>query len=190
MKTTLTSISIALIIASSAQANISITNFGSASLNQTSSDFDTTTQTVSSLELIGTTENSYFADLFSPVDISSLLSPSMTLSLSGTFTGTIPPGQFGVELFDSGGNSNQYNGFINSFAPAGTPTTVSLALANNGGFTGTVSSIGFTAGPGGTDAVNYNLTNLSAVPEPSTYALMALGGLVLFFIARRRKAQV
>ncbi len=27
------------------------------------------------------------------------------------------------------------------------------------------------------------------VPEPSTYALMALGGLVLFFIARRRKAQ-
>jgi hypothetical protein len=30
----------------------------------------------------------------------------------------------------------------------------------------------------------------SVVPEPSTYALMALGGLVLFFIARRRKAQV
>jgi hypothetical protein len=32
--------------------------------------------------------------------------------------------------------------------------------------------------------------NLNLVPEPSTYALMALGGLVLFFIARRRKAQV
>ncbi len=32
--------------------------------------------------------------------------------------------------------------------------------------------------------------NLNLVPEPSTYALMAIGGLVLFFIARRRKAQV
>jgi hypothetical protein len=30
----------------------------------------------------------------------------------------------------------------------------------------------------------------TTVPEPSTYALMALGGLALFFIARRRKAQV
>jgi hypothetical protein len=36
-----------------------------------------------------------------------------------------------------------------------------------------------------------NLTvHAISVPEPSTYALMALGGLSLFFIARRRKAQV
>jgi hypothetical protein len=33
------------------------------------------------------------------------------------------------------------------------------------------------------------MNSLAAIPEPSTYALMALGGLVLFFIARRRKAQ-
>jgi hypothetical protein len=33
-------------------------------------------------------------------------------------------------------------------------------------------------------------SSLAIIPEPSTYALMALGGLVLFFIARRRKAQV
>jgi hypothetical protein len=32
--------------------------------------------------------------------------------------------------------------------------------------------------------------SFTVIPEPSTYALMALGGLVLFFIARRRKAQV
>jgi hypothetical protein len=34
------------------------------------------------------------------------------------------------------------------------------------------------------------IQSFSVVPEPSTYALMALGGFVLFFIARRRKAQV
>jgi hypothetical protein len=53
----------------------------------------------------------------------------------------------------------------------------------------------------GIEYVNFNWDNNSSgavgitisavsVPEPSTYALMALGGLVLFFIGRRRKAQV
>ncbi|MFM8365746.1 MAG: PEP-CTERM sorting domain-containing protein, partial [Verrucomicrobiota bacterium] len=32
-------------------------------------------------------------------------------------------------------------------------------------------------------------TSITLVPEPSTYALMALGGLVLFFMVRRRKVQ-
>jgi hypothetical protein len=46
----------------------------------------------------------------------------------------------------------------------------------------------FTFG-GAATASSGSLYALS-VPEPSTYALMALGGLALFFIARRRKAQV
>jgi hypothetical protein len=45
-------------------------------------------------------------------------------------------------------------------------------------------------GNGGTgNLAGANLVSLQAVPEPSTYALMALGGLVLFFVVRRRKAQ-
>jgi hypothetical protein len=36
---------------------------------------------------------------------------------------------------------------------------------------------------------NISLNGIATVPEPSTYALMALGGLVLFFAIRRRSAQ-
>lgn len=38
-------------------------------------------------------------------------------------------------------------------------------------------------------SVNVELSQLNVVPEPSTYALMALGGLVMFFMIRRRKAK-
>jgi hypothetical protein len=52
----------------------------------------------------------------------------------------------------------------------------------------------------GIEYVNFNWDNSSSgsvgitisavsVPEPSTYALMAIGGLVLFFMVRRRKVQ-
>jgi hypothetical protein len=37
--------------------------------------------------------------------------------------------------------------------------------------------------------MDISFNNLNVIPEPSTYALIALGGLVLFYIARRRKAQ-
>jgi hypothetical protein len=55
-------------------------------------------------------------------------------------------------------------------------------------------TIGFAATPGVGQVQQINtggpLVTGSVVPEPSTYALIALGGLVFFFIARRRKAQV
>ena len=44
-----------------------------------------------------------------------------------------------------------------------------------------------TVSVGGPLPNSSGVASLNVVPEPSTYALMALGGLALFFIARRRK---
>jgi hypothetical protein len=80
-----------------------------------------------------------------------------------------------------------FSGFTSSFS--------AVEVARNS-FSGSVSwndiqSWTISGGaPAGSAAVRWSVDNLAAVPEPSTYALMALGGLVLFFIARRRKAQV
>jgi hypothetical protein len=44
-----------------------------------------------------------------------------------------------------------------------------------------------TAGTGGFGQINYNLTVVQAIPEPSTLALSALGGLGWLLTFRRRK---
>jgi hypothetical protein len=71
----------------------------------------------------------------------------------------------------------------------GQPPNISFVLPADG----TTSQLWFeseilTSGNGATGG-STGWGGFTTVPEPSTYALMALGGLVLFFIARRRKAQ-
>jgi hypothetical protein len=55
---------------------------------------------------------------------------------------------------------------------------------------GAVIGTGFeTVSVGGPIPNSAGVASLNVVPEPSTYALMALGGLVMFYMIRRRKAQ-
>jgi hypothetical protein len=114
------------------------------------------------------------------------------LSYAGGFGGN---DQFAVLLFPN----------LASVSNPTAGTSLSLWRATTGGVgvTGWVwpgteptGSIGFAASPIGANIFTQlgsgasSTLSFSVVPEPSTYALMALGGLVLFFIARRRKAQV
>lgn len=170
-----------------ADAQVSITNWGSAQLTETFSDFSSDLQTGSSITLVGVEGNSYFGDLATPVSLSSI-SPVPEITLTGIWSGA-STGGFAVELFDSNGNSRQYNGSFTSFTPSVSSTVTAAFAGQTGSFNNTVNSLGFTASGALGASVNLQLTNLTAVPESSTYALMALGGLVLFFIARRRKAQ-
>lgn len=95
---------------------------------------------------------------------------------------------FSLLLYDDAFNLvDTYNG--STLGVSGTPTTVSLLLSTPGtqdysSITGAV----FTWGGAGT--INTKVTDIVAVPEPSTYALLALSALGFggYVVRRRRRA--
>lgn len=104
-------------------------------------------------------------------------------------TGTAPsPGSlFTVTLFSPDLSSNKT--FEGSFAESSViGNNYSLSFQTESASFTSIGGLTFTAGGTG-NGLNLSVNNLSVVPEPSTYALMAIGGLLLFYIARRRKAQ-
>jgi len=187
MKKTILSLAVAASLLSNSFGNISITNWGSDQLTQSFSDWTSATPASNSLTLVGTEGQQYFGDLTTPVSITSI-SPVLQIQVTGVFTG-VTTGGFSIELFDADGDSRQYNGFFTEFTPSVSSTVTANFAVETGVFNPTVTGVSFVASGAGTASANIQLTNLTAVPEPSTYALMALGCLVLFFIARRRKAQ-
>lgn len=102
---------------------------------------------------------------------------------------TFPTSTFSVTLYsaDQGEGNFLSKTFDGDFSQAGVVgNNYSLTFNSGDSFTAVA---GFTFTSAGTgENMNISFNNLS-IPEPSTYALMALGGLVLFYIARRRKAQ-
>ncbi len=138
-------------------------------------------------------DNFYNSSNFSPQNWST--SQGLWIKSSVT-TAAIPALSFTMNLFDSSfaiigsyqGNtatSTSADGFtyFGQLTAVGTPTLTGITGLQINFDTGTNSGAG-TANP------NMQMLAVSTIPEPSTYALMALGGLVFFFIARRRKAQV
>ena len=187
MKKTILTIAATVSVMATSFANISITNWGSAQLTESFSDWTSATPSSNSLTLVGTEGQQYFGSLTTPVSISSI-SPVLQIEVTGIFTGATTGG-FSIELFDADGDSRQYNGFFTNFTPSVSSTVTANFATETGIFNPTVASLSFVVLGAGSASANIQLSNLTAVPEPSTYALMALGGLVLFFMVRRRKVQ-
>jgi hypothetical protein len=141
-------------------------------------------------------DNFYGQNPFSSVNWTS--SQGLWIKSSVT-TASVPALSFTLLTLDSGGNTlGQYQGDTATFVsdggfsyfgatstgltPVGTPILSGIANLQFTFDSGTSTGAG-TANP------NMQMLAVSTIPEPSTYALMALGGLVLFYIARRRKAQ-
>jgi hypothetical protein len=184
-KLTLNLLALFLITVASVSAAVPITGFGTTDFSAGFSDFTTTTPTTNNVQIIGNDSNIFFGSILpSSVNITG---NTAQLQLTGTFTGTATSG-FDFELFDSGSGSLLYHFNYASFT-VGVPMTVTANLQSTSGvFNGLVASIGFSGSGLGSSTVNFTLDNLVAgvaVPEPSTYALLALG--VVGLVAYRRR---
>jgi hypothetical protein len=88
------------------------------------------------------------------------------------------------------GNASLVRG--GAIAPSATPFSVTLPFSSFGAnwptLLSNVSSIDFRFNPSGARNVDYELTSLQAVPEPSALALLAVGvcGAVVMGCVRRR----
>lgn len=187
---TITSIAIFSLIQSAQSQTLS--NFGTASFTMgTPFDF-TPTQTATELGFTGTDgTNSWSGTFTNPFTLSLAQSANLAINLSQTTSRTTA---FTIYLVDSGAGIT--NAFDASYAGVGaSPVNVSVSfnsgVSSNPTFTaGTFDLFQMSFNDGGAGAtITSTAYNLNVVPEPSTYALMSLGGLVLFFMVRRRKAQ-
>lgn len=105
-----------------------------------------------------------------------------------SLTGTNPDLSFSLQLYDASFNQALYEGSTAGLL-IGTPTVVPLTLSTSDpGFTlTTISGVGVQWNDAG--SVTGSMSQVVAVPEPSTYALLALSGLAAsgYVIRRRRR---
>lgn len=120
--------------------------------------------------------------------------PELDVTLSQNNNNTITVGtSLFLNIYNSPSGS-AYSSSVNQIVlsdPSWTAPTFGVSTSASPEFTANTVVNNLTGFTGGSYSFNSGSPEigLQVVPEPSSYALMALGGLVLFFIARRRKVQ-
>ena len=162
-------------------------NFGTTDFTvETNITNVTNSQTATTATITSGEAGGIFAGILTtPFSLSSTDSIVLVLSFTGTNRNT----PFDLAFFDSSFTSiGTYQGNTSAATLASTPTNLGLTLTTAAFSGASVGAIQMGLNGAG-DSINYTFHSVSVVPEPSTYALMALGGLVLFFVIRRRSAQ-
>jgi hypothetical protein len=102
-----------------------------------------------------------------------------------TITGTNPDLPFTVSFFDDAAGSSAYQGTTFGLLD-GVSGVAALTLTTPGANLGNI--IGFQIGwDGAASPINVSMTDVAAVPEPSTYALLALAGAAVLGVRRFRR---
>lgn len=190
-KTTLLIATIAALSVNSLfSAPLVLSNFGSSVLSDGGWTYTPGTSTLSGLQAgAALLYPDPAPSAFSLLTVGS--SANLQLELTATVT-TSPTGGFTITLEDGSG-ADQISTSFNwaSFTP-GVSTPVTVALGANPGTFDYTNVVNWNLNSGGNgNSMNVALTQLrvTAVPEPSTCALLAIGALGLSLSFRRRKVQ-
>jgi hypothetical protein len=175
---------LALVASSIAATAVTLTSFGNVSAPTFTVDGGftsfTPSQNASSLDLSGSDNQELFGT-FTSVNLGALSESDLVVNGSAS---TAPASTFSITLTDGGFNSAEYSS--TSWASLSGGATLSF-VQTVGAFNWSDVQGVFLSGGGGGDGVSFNLSGLSTVPEPSTYA--ALAGLCAlgYVMVRRRK---
>jgi hypothetical protein len=190
MKKTLIASIVGLVSLGISHANVTISDFSSLSIAADSPwswNSGTKSLTITSPN---SSSGSLYQEITPALNINGGINTQLSLTLGSLITSN-PGGGFFISLESTGGGIAQASFNWVEFTLS---TSVTKTWTENPGPTFNPASVtywnifdGGAGGSGGLPATEF--VSLQAVPEPSTYALMALGGLVLFFMVRRRKVQ-
>jgi hypothetical protein len=189
MKKILTTVAVVLCTAGYSQAQVNLQSFGSAFYTVDGGSTAVYSQDGTGITLSGSPtlgDALYPSSMIKSVaDWSSF--PDFGIRM--TLTGVNPNFSFTVEFSDASFASiNQYQGTTAGLGAS--PTVVPLTLSSPGtGNLAGVEYVQFFWGGGGS-AVNTTMTEIVGVPEPSTYAMLAMSGLAFggYIIRRRSRA--
>ena len=139
-------------------ANITITNWGSDSLVEGLSDWNSATLSSSSLTLVGIEGSNYFGDLCSTVPITDI-APVLQLQVTGVYTGNYT-GEFSITLLDSqDANSRTYTGSFSDFTRNVSSVVTATFVGGSGDFNNVVQQVGFFASGSGELSADIVLTS-------------------------------
>lgn len=187
MKIIIIAITLAAFAATSAQAQVDLQSLGSSSFTIDGGSTAALTQNASGITMNATPApgDTWYNSAMTKLVANWSTFPQFGVRMS--LTGANPSFAFNLSFFDTGFNLiNTYAGSTASASASPSVVLLSLSAPGSGVLSG-VEYVQFTWGNGGSP-INTTVTEIVGIPEPSTYALLAISAAAFGgYVIRRRK---